>query len=125
LTIVREFTGSLREKAKNKEKEALNIAYDDASGREPSFVMASYKELFDSIKKPFSHLRNTSQEAEASPETDIAPEEQPPSEPKLKKEKDSGIKIIDFDDIKNTDHIVPMPEFIEPPDTESDSEEML
>jgi electron transport complex protein RnfD len=97
LTFIIEFFGSLKEKAKRKrearESSKSLAAFGDASEYKTSFVVDSYKELFNSVKqlKP-----------NAGDDTPGVPQPETPNVGDVPPEPKSNIKITDFEEIAGT-----------------------
>jgi hypothetical protein len=96
LTALVEFFGSMKEKAKRRKEDELRIPYGDISDHEPSFVVESFKELFDSIKTPFEKRDEPHEITPMIDKESIFAEEEEPETEK------SNIDIADFAEIKKT-----------------------
>jgi electron transport complex protein RnfD len=97
LTVINDFRGSLREKAKRRREKRKKLKHSEP---EPSFIAESYKTLFDTVK----HLKNVGDDVNPcegelgvpSGEIGASGAPRPTDEPK------SNIKITDFEEIKET-----------------------
>ncbi|MCL2020324.1 MAG: RnfABCDGE type electron transport complex subunit D [Oscillospiraceae bacterium] len=101
LTFVIELKGSLQEKAKLKKKKDESFSSDNGDEYKPSFILASFKALLNSIAGIFSIFKGKSQPAATSSDAEDL-KDKAESDAASKAEKSSDIDIADFLEIADT-----------------------